>query len=103
MMDNEDYPAWQDEFRVASRKEDVEFVVAKVKHYSQHQLYTKIRQLDEWCETLDSRQGALQGSQGLNSTWRNCTHLTAILASLPSLMKSIISFHLIKCTLNLNY
>ena len=56
-MDTDDASSWQDEFRVAARKEDVEFVVGKVKHYSQHQLYAKIRQLDEWCETLDSRQG----------------------------------------------
>lgn len=56
-METEDYPAWQDEFRVAIKRDELKFVVGKVKHFSQYQLYNKIRQLDEWSETLDSRQG----------------------------------------------
>lgn len=59
-MESEEYPAWQDEYRVASKRDDVDFVVGKVKHFSQYQLYNKIRQLDEWSETLDSRQGTLR-------------------------------------------
>lgn len=56
-VDSDSMVMGQEQYRVANRPDKVIAVNQSIRQFSPHQLYNKMRQIDEWADTLDAKEG----------------------------------------------
>lgn len=57
-MDTDPGASFHDEYRLESQMDKVTSLWLQLKNFSQRELYEKIRQLEDWANTLESKEGA---------------------------------------------